>query len=470
MMRFHPKHVRVRLTLWFLMALAVFLALYAAGSSALLLWDLRGQLNRYARQDLETVEGLLSFNAQGGVVFKEDYHNHPESKLVQERYLEVLSESGQVLFRNARLGSQDLGGAVFTGEGQGGYSDRDGGLSDGTRILLLSRRHTMEGRMVLIRLAYSEEPARQQYRQLLTALALAFPVVMLAAGLPGYFLVRRTLRPLERMARRAAEITPERLHERLPVENAEDELGQLAGVFNLMLERLEHSFGRMKRFTADASHELRTPLACIRTVGEVSLQKDEAPEQFREAIGSMLEESERLTALVNHLLTLSRADAGEHVVQAAHVSIEKPVREAAALLEVLIEEKALRLEVDVEKSAAVSGDPVLLRQAFVNLLHNAVKYSPVGGVVRIQGQAAHGKVSVTVSDQGEGIKEEDREKIFERFYRVDSARSRESGGAGLGLAIVKWTIETHNGKVMLDPSSAHGTVFRVELPSRPLEG
>jgi heavy metal sensor kinase len=301
-------------------------------------------------------------------------------------------------------------------------------------------------------------------------LALAFPVVMLGAGLPGYYLVRRTLQPLEEMARRAAEITPERLHERLPVENAQDELGQLAGVFNRMLDRLEHSFARMKRFTSDASHELRTPLACIRSVGEVSLHKDAAPEQFREAIGSMLEEAERLTGLVNHLLTLSRVDAEENVMRTTLIPIEEPVKGAVALLEVLIEEKALRLEMDVDKSAVVVGDPVLLRQVFVNLLHNAVKYSPVGGVIRIRAQAVHGKVSVIVSYQGEGIKEEDREKVFERFYRVDTARSRESGGAGLGLAIVKWTVEAHNGKVTLDPSSGDGAVFRVELPSSLLEG
>jgi len=464
-MRFRPKHVRARLTLWNLLVLGTLLALYGGGSSALLLWDLRNQLNQYAKQDLETVEGLLYFDPQGRVAFKDDYHNHPESKLVQERYLEVLSSDGSaVLYRNPKLGSRALGETTFAGEGRGGYSERNARLGDGTRILLLSRHHTMDGQDVLIRLAYSEEPLRQQFHELLIALGIAFPVVMAGAGLAGYFLARRTLLPLEQMAQRAAQITPEHLDERLPVENAEDELGQLASIFNVMLGRLENSFERLKRFTSDASHELRTPLACIRSVGEVSLQKDATPKQYREAIGSMLEEAQRLTSLVDHLLTLSRADEQKTLPNHTVIPIERPIKEAISLLEVLVEEKDLQLEVDVDPEATVEGDAVLLRQAFVNLLHNAVKYSPAGGIVRVRGESLGGRVSVTVSDEGDGIREADREKVFERFFRADVARSRQTGGTGLGLAIVKWTVEAHKGTVTLEPSSKAGSVFRVELP------
>ena len=229
MMRFRPKRVRARLTLWYLLVLAAFLALYAGGSSTLLRWSLTSQLDQYARQDLETIEGLLSFDSQGRVLFKDDYHNHAESKLVQERFLEVLSGDGQTaLYRNPKLGSRSLGKTAFPGEGQGGYSERSARLDDGTHILLVSRQHTMDGKDILIRLAYSEEPLRQQFHELLIALALAFPAAMAAAGLVGYFLARRILLPLEQMAARAAKMTPDRLDESLPVENLDDELGQLA--------------------------------------------------------------------------------------------------------------------------------------------------------------------------------------------------------------------------------------------------
>jgi heavy metal sensor kinase len=469
MMRFRPKRVRARLTLWYLLVLAAFLALYAGGSSTLLRWSLTSQLDQYARQDLETIEGLLSFDSQGRVLFKDDYHNHAESKLVQERFLEVLSGDGQTaLYRNPKLGSRSLGKTAFPGEGQGGYSERSARLDDGTHILLVSRQHTMDGKDILIRLAYSEEPLRQQFHELLIALALAFPAAMAAAGLVGYFLARRILLPLEQMAARAAKMTPDRLDERLPVENLDDELGQLASIFNSLLGQLENSFERLKRFTSDASHELRTPLACIRSVGEVSLQKDATPKQYREAIGSMLEEVERLTSLVDHLLAISRGDAEKTLTHYAPLPIEQPINEAISLLEVLMEEKALQVEMDIDPNVVVEADPVLLRQAFVNLLHNAVKYSPQGGTIHICGHARGDKVSVTISDQGEGIDEENRERVFERFFRVDAARSRQSGGTGLGLAIVKWTVEVHKGTVTLEPSRGKGSVFRVELPAKVL--
>ncbi len=282
----------------------------------------------------------------------------------------------------------------------------------------------MDGKDILIRLAYSEEPLRQQFHELLIALALTFPAAMAGAGLVGYFLARRILLPLEQMADRAAKMTPDHLNERLPVENRDDELGQLASTFNGLLEQLENSFERLKRFTSDASHELRTPLACIRSVGEVSLQKDVTPKQYREAIGSMLEEVERLTSLVDHLLALSRGDEEKTLLPRTPMAIEQPIKEKAMYsLEVLMEEKALRVEVDVPPNLTVEADPVLLRQAFVNLLHNAVKYSPSGGVIRIRGRACKGgKVSVTISGWGR----RDRRmrigrRVFERFFRVDAA-------------------------------------------------
>ncbi len=188
-MRLRRKTVRAYLTVWFVSGLAAILLLYAAGASMFLLWDLRGQLYSHAVQDLETVEGLLSFGPGGRILFKDDYHNHPESKLILERYLEVLSDRGTILFRNDRLRHQDLGGPTFVGEGEGGYFPRRERLADGTRILLISRRHTIDDSPVIIRVAYSEEPLWAQFRQLVLALVLGLPVALAAAGFGGYALV-----------------------------------------------------------------------------------------------------------------------------------------------------------------------------------------------------------------------------------------------------------------------------------------
>jgi heavy metal sensor kinase len=384
---------------------------------------------------------------------------------VIERYLEVLTDDGAVVLRNERLGNRTLDGDVFPGEGIGGYSQRTSRLSDGTPVRLVSRVHMLDERRLLIRLAHSEEPLHERLKDVLLASLLVLPSVLAAAGLAGYSLARRALSPIEQMARRAQEITPERLDARLPNDYSDDELRQLAAVFNGTLARMEKAFEQLRRFTADASHELRTPLAMIRSVGEVGLQKDGTRAEYRDIVGSMLEEVNRLTSLIDSLLTISRADSGHIQLHRVVVPVAALVREAAGLFEILLEEKGQRLTVEGDESAQVEGDYVFLRQAFVNVIHNAVKYSPVGGAISVRINGGDGQVLVEIHDDGPGIPVEDQLKVFDRFYRVDKARWRESGGAGLGLSIVKWTVEAHGGNVTLESGPNEGCTFRIHLPS-----
>ena len=209
--------------------------------------------------------------------------------------------------------------------------------------------------------------------------------MLAVAGLAGYALARRALSPIEQMARRAQEITPEKLHARLPDDDADDELGQLARVFNDTLARLEQAFEQLRRFTSDASHELRTPLAMIRSVGEVGLQKDGTRAEYRDIIGSMLEEVNRLTSLIDNLLTISRADSGHLQLHRTTVSVMALAREAAGLFEILDGgEIASASLLEGDEDAQVEGDCLFLRQALVNILHNAVKYSPVGETISVR--------------------------------------------------------------------------------------
>ncbi|HZZ39853.1 MAG TPA: ATP-binding protein, partial [Acidobacteriaceae bacterium] len=415
--------------------------------------------------DIETVEGLLYFTPDGKLEFRDDYHNHAESKHIQERYLEVLSPDGQVLFRNDRLGDATLGGPVFANEGVGGYSGRTERLADGTRVALVSRRHTMAGRPILIRLAYSMEPIWGQIYQLLLAFLAALPIALAGAGFAGYSLARRALDPLSQMTRRAEQITPDRLHERLPVENPHDELGQMGRVFNDTLDRLENAFDQMRRFTADASHELRTPLTAIRSVGEVGLQRDATREEYREIIGSMLEEANRLTRLVENLLAVSRADAGQVHLQRRPIPVLDLTRESAALLDVLIDEKDQKLQLDGDATATVIGDRLILRQAVVNILHNAIKFSPVHGAISVSTTQDDREVRIRIADSGPGIAEEHRDKVFQRFYRVDSSRSSDTGGTGLGLSIAQWAVQAHGGRITIDNLSGAGCAFQIAIPS-----
>jgi heavy metal sensor kinase len=453
------------LTFWYVSVLASVLVLSWGLTSFFLFSQLRSQLSHYAVQDIETVEGLLYFVPGGRLALREDYHNHPDSKRLLERLLEVRSPEGSVLYRNERLGGRSLGGIPFPGEGEEQFSPRSTSLADGTPVRMVSRRWTLDGRPLVIRLAYSEGPIWARVEELAFASLLAVPIVLALAGLAGYVLAQRALVPLEKMALRAEQITSENLDERLPAAEVNDELGHLARVFNSLLARLEQSFQQLRRFTSDASHELRTPLTSIRSVGEVALQKDGSREDYQEAVESMLEEVNRLTSLVNSLLTISRADAGYIRLHPTVFPAMDLAREAAGLVEPLAEDQRQRIIIEGDESAFVQGDRVFLAQALVNIIHNAVKYSPQGAIIHVGVRRDPvGAVLLDVVDSGPGIAPEHSAKVFDRFYRIDDSRSRQAGGAGLGLSIAQWAVRAHGGDILLLTTKERGCTFRISLP------
>jgi heavy metal sensor kinase len=465
-MWFRPKRVRTRLTLLFVGMLAGVLAVYFAGVSVLLFWQMSGVLKRLAAEDLETVKGLLYVQDDGEVGVREDYHHHTDWKQVQERLLEILAPDGAILYRNERLGDRTIGGSPFAGEGERGYSGRSATMSDGTRIILISRKYDMQGRTILIRVGYSQDLIWNELKETLLVLLLASPLVLAGTAYAGYRIVGRTLDPVTKMANRAEQIDSERLNERLPIENPEDELGHLARVFNAMLSRIEQSFEQLQRFTADASHELRTPLAAIRSIGEVRLQENARPEEYRDTIGSMLEEVNRLTGIVESLLTLSRADAGQIRMQVSVFPLMALVREAAALLEVLMEDKHFTFALAGDESIGAQADRLYVRQAVLNILHNAVKFTPSGGSISARIQCiGDSQVELSISDSGPGIPADQSVKIFERFYRVDESRTGADRGAGLGLSIAKWAVQVNNGEIGMANLPGGGCNFWIRLPA-----
>jgi heavy metal sensor kinase len=460
-------HIRTRMTTSFVGVLAAVLLLYSFAAGFFLLRDLRSQLIRYAIQDIETVEGLLYFTPQGQLKLRDDYHNHAESKDVLERLLEVRSPEGNVLYRNDLLGNGSLGDSLLPGEGQGGYSAREFRLADGLQVQLVSRRHSVDGHPTIIRVAYSQSPLHGQFRSALLSLLLPLPVVLAVAGIGGYVLASRSLRPIQQLARQAAQISSDRLHERLPVNVSDGELAELARVFNTVLVRLEQSFEQLRRFTSDASHELRTPLAAMRSVGEVGLRKNHTPEHYRDVIGSMLEETNKLTQLVDSLLTIARADAGHFQLNPTVFPAAKLAEECASIFEPLLEENHQQLVIEKEETCILTGDWLLLRQAVFNVVHNAIKYTPHGGMINIRNGSSHEEAFIEVTDAGPGIPADQLSKIFDRFYRVGEGRSRETGGVGLGLAIARWSVEIHGGTVTARNAPEGGCTFRISLPARP---
>jgi heavy metal sensor kinase len=328
---------------------------------------------------------------------------------------------------------------------------------------VLSRRGEIAGSPVVIQVGRSEQTMREQIRTVALILLLGLPVGVATAGFGGYMLARRALAPIERMTERAETLTAERLSDRLPVSNPDDEMGRLATVFNATLARLEESFEQMRRFTADVSHELRTPLTAIRSVGEVGLRgrRDEAA--YRTIIGSMLEEVDRLAGLVDRLLTLSRAETGGAAPSIEPIALKELAERVVADLAVLAEEKSQQIVIEAHGSPRALGDRLMVRQALINLVDNAIKFAPAASAIVIRVVESAADATVDVIDRGPGVAAAARDHIFDRFFRASSAPT-EASGTGLGLSIAKSAVETSGGTLTLEHTDEHGSTFRIRLP------
>jgi heavy metal sensor kinase len=298
----------------------------------------------------------------------------------------------------------------------------------------------------------------------LFVLFVGLPVVVALAGVGGYLLARRALAPIDHLASEARRITADRLHERLKVPNDRDEIGRLTGVINDTFARLDSSFDQLRRFTADSSHELRTPLAVVRGIGEAAVAERRSPVEYEEAIGSMLEEIDRMSNLVDTLLRLSHGDAGTIRLSRESLDLGELARDVAGSLSVLAEERNQTLAFEITSGVIVSVDRLVLREAVTNVLDNAIKYSPDRATIGIRVERIGNQGLLAVGDEGPGIPPEHRERIFHRFFRVDEARSRERGGTGLGLAIAKWAVDIHNGQITVHEQPGGGSEFQIRLP------
>lgn len=463
--RLETGNLRWRLTVWYGSVFALLLLVYVSVASVLHYYQLKAHAFHDEIEDIEAAEGLLYEAADGTVHFNEQYFNQPEMPFRLERLLEIFDEDGQVLARNARLGTRSIDGPLLPDEGRKSYNERFGWLSDGRRVFVISHIHRVQKRVVILRMAYEAEPVFASLRSFVLSLLALVPAAILIAGFFVYRITQSALAPLSSMVHRAKVITAAQLNERLPVGDQEDELAATARAFNDLLARLEASFAQLRRFTADASHELRTPLSSLRSMGEVCLQKRRSAEEYRDTIGSMLEEVRRLTQLVESLLQIARADSGQIALQFEVAELGAVLDEAVAVVEILAEEKQQAIEVHCAAELWARIDRGILRQVLVNIIDNAIKYSPAGASIRVRA-AAEGERTATIciADQGPGIARADQARIFDRFYRTDEGRSTGAGGYGLGLAIAKWGVDVHQGSIELDPASTEGACFCIRLP------
>ena len=303
-------------------------------------------------------------------------------------------------------------------------------------------------------------------RRLFSLMLYSLPVALLLSVGMGWFIAGRSLRPVDTITRSARQITASNLGLRLEVPPTNDEIARLSETLNEMIARLETSFAQIRQFTSDASHELKTPLAILMGELEVALRRPLKEEEYRVTLGSCLEEVERLTHVVQGLLELSRAETGQVTILREHVRLSALLADVCDDVMLIAETKHIDLVTNISPHISITGDRIRLHQALLNVIENAVKYTPVGGGVRIELDLAEGRARVVVADSGIGIPQDQLPFIYDRFFRVDKARSQNILGTGLGLSIVKWIVDAHDGTIEAMSTEGKGTTISVTFPVR----
>jgi heavy metal sensor kinase len=485
------RSLRARLTLWYTAVLALVLVSFAAVSYAAIARATR----RSVDESLRHAAGSLAAAIRQEASDDEDDEEDDEGEEEEDGSATAAAPGGREValiaapFRlgDFRLFVYDEAGGLLAASGADGQADvpprqveellataeQSGStfasLPDdgaGTRAFAV-REATAQGAYTVVA-ARSLDERERQLAEVLRAYAVAIPFAVVLAALGGSLLARKSLSRVVDMGEQAEHIEATSLHERLRVANEHDEIGRLARVFNALLGRLEASFEQQRRFMADASHELRTPVAIVRGEAEVALsRRDRGARDYRESLDVIHDEGKRLAAIVEDLFLLARADAGERPLVESEFYLDEVVCECVRAVRSLAERRGVRLACGPAAEMPFRGDEALVRRLLVNLLDNAIKYTPNGGEVRVHMERGTEYV-VTIADTGCGVPAEAGQLVFERFFRVDKARARAGSdggsGAGLGLSIARWIAEAHGGRVELVRSSDRGSTFAVTLP------
>ena len=465
--------IKFRFTIWYLIVLTLLIGALSAGVYFYLSHNLHQNLDRSLElraTQLQTIQGVMSSIAMGE--FEEELGE------VVLLYLKNGDEITSISARNVDL-TLDVALVQQALNGEASYTTIKTTENKELRFYIVPLRQggpafmpgmpgapsvgttTIESAAIAV--GRSTEDIDESLAGLIRTLVIAVPLTLVLAGAGGIFLAQRALKPVDQIARTAHEIEESDLSRRIPVQSR-DELGRLASTLNQMIERLEKAFKRQQQFPADASHELRPPLSVIQAESTLALNKERSASEYRQSLEAVSNESEHMAKVINQLLTLARADSGKEQLSFGETDLTKLLADVAAYAEILCRDKGIGFRSDLTDSILVNGDRAKLRELFLNLLDNAIRYSPDGGTISLTLRRVDKTAVIAIADTGIGIPEKDIPHIFERFYRVDKARSREQGGAGLGLSICKYIAEVHGGRIEVASELGKGSTFSVLLP------
>ena len=454
--------IGLRLTLWYLAIFFLAELIFGAGMWLILrqnLYDIADQALEGQAADLERfLEARKDISTQQlKAEISEDYKIERS-----EDYLQISEAGSGTIYRSRFLEENPLPPFPLDEKENPRYENRK---LDHRRFRFMSQRMNVGARVYMVQIGHPMHEELETLDDFTRYLLWFAPLLLLGASAVGYWLSHRALAPVDALARTARTISGHNLSSRLEKLQTGDELQRLSDTLNEMLARIESAFLRITEFTADASHELRTPIALIHIEAELALRKSRNEAEYRDALRHILVEADRTTKLIEELLTLARADSGSEALNIHSLDLLTLLRDSAAQWAQVASLRNLQFEAHLNvPSLPVMGDEGALRRVIDILLDNAFKYTPAPGKVTLSAEEKHDHIVISIEDTGMGIAAQDQARIFERFYRVDKARSRELGGAGLGLAIAEWIVQLHKGSITVSSELQKGSVFRLELP------
>jgi heavy metal sensor kinase len=452
--------IRLRLTAWYFAILAVVLSAFGISAYFAMRHSIRQTVDEELQIRSEGVHQLIERDIQRGHKddLPEGLREHTELR-AGGALLQVSDEQGNWLYRSPVMSDYGAPRPTTVPRRATEFMGKD------VPLRIWSQKVSVGGQSYLIQSAFEMDDFYEALDDFALLLFISIPLLLLCATAGGYWISMRALAPVDQITRTARTISAQNLSSRLVVPNTGDELQRLSETLNGMLERLEAAFKKITQFTADASHELRTPVAVMRTRAELSLRKARSADEYRDVIAEVLTELEKTSGLIEQLMFLARADSGAETLHFAATNVAEVLREACHQGSALAEAKQIGFQEHISgDSMWIQGDAGSLRRLFLILIDNAVKYTPANGQVEVSLQRNDGYAVAQVRDTGIGIAEADLPSVFERFYRADKARTRESGGVGLGLSIGRWITEVHAGTIEVHSSPGRGSSFQIRLP------
>lgn len=466
MMKKFNLPIRWRLTIWYGVVLSLILIIFASGIFIYFKNSLQESIDAKIRSIGEVLSSSMT-DAHNTSVFGnfERYLENVLGKKPKGKFIQIMDSSGRIGAKMSDIEGEALPTSFSALEramrGEIVYETIERAkprLRMITIPILENKRVTS-----VVQVGTSLEDFDETIRKLLLIMIISIPTSICVTIVVGYFMARKALRPVDQIRRAAVKISSSNLDEKIDIAGRKDELSRLAETFNAMIKRLKDSFQRINQFSIDVSHELKTPLTILKGETEVALRKEREKRDYQILLMSNLEEIDRMSCIIDDLLLLSKADTREIKLNVEEVALRDLVIDVCMDMKVVADKKSVSIETSELEDIRLKGDELKLRRMLLNIVENGIKYSHVGGKVSVSSYLNNGYAKIDVKDNGIGISEEDIKYIFDRFYRADRSRKRESG-SGLGLSISRWIAEAHKGGIEVKSQPAQGSMFTIKLP------